>query len=242
MTGLCTQANNGIIVDDPDLAADFLDEWNLLKAAGNAYPPTLAQANSTAKTFNVDGGSITQWFAPTSDGTGSRLCAQADQRRQGRHPVPVLQSRRIRRATTSRKRNGRCCRTSCSGTTRAPPTSTAVSISAAWSTRRSPTSPRSRPARRRQALDARRRSIRQSGHPGHAVQRRQPAAAAPRLRVDGAQEHQGHLPRLGDGNARSRRSHSQQGHRARSVRRESRGHDRLAQPRLQGLDTPTTTI
>jgi hypothetical protein len=68
MTGLCTQANNGIIVDDPGLAKDFLDEWNLLKAAGNAYPPTLAKSNSTAATFNVDGAQITQWFAPTSAG------------------------------------------------------------------------------------------------------------------------------------------------------------------------------
>jgi hypothetical protein len=68
MTGLCTQANNGVIVDDPDLAADFLAEWNLLKDAGNGYPPGLATANSQAKTFNVDGGRITQWFAPTSAG------------------------------------------------------------------------------------------------------------------------------------------------------------------------------
>jgi phosphatidylserine/phosphatidylglycerophosphate/cardiolipin synthase-like enzyme len=66
MTGLCTQANNGVIVDDPDLAAGFVNEWNLLKNAGNLYPPTLAQSNSTAKSFNVDGGRITQWFAPTS--------------------------------------------------------------------------------------------------------------------------------------------------------------------------------
>ncbi|WP_213770462.1 phospholipase D-like domain-containing protein [Bradyrhizobium sp. dw_78] len=68
MTGLCTQANNGIIVDDPDLAADFLAEWNLLKDAGNAYPPSLAAANSKAKTFQIDGGAITQWFAPTRVG------------------------------------------------------------------------------------------------------------------------------------------------------------------------------
>jgi phosphatidylserine/phosphatidylglycerophosphate/cardiolipin synthase-like enzyme len=68
MTGLCTQANNGIIVDSPDLAADFLAEWNLLKSAGNAYPPSLAKTNSTSKSFNVDGGRITQWFAPTSAG------------------------------------------------------------------------------------------------------------------------------------------------------------------------------
>jgi len=66
MTGLCTQANNGVIVEDPELAADFVNEWNLLKQAGNAYPPTLAQANSTSRSFNVDGGRITQWFAPTS--------------------------------------------------------------------------------------------------------------------------------------------------------------------------------
>jgi hypothetical protein len=67
-TGLCTQANNAIIVNDPNLAGDFRNEWNLLKDAGNGYPSTLATANSQAKTFAVDGGSITQWFAPTSGG------------------------------------------------------------------------------------------------------------------------------------------------------------------------------
>jgi hypothetical protein len=49
-------------------AQDFLDEWNLLKNAGNAYPANLAKTNSTAKTFNVDGGTVTQWFAPTNGG------------------------------------------------------------------------------------------------------------------------------------------------------------------------------
>jgi phosphatidylserine/phosphatidylglycerophosphate/cardiolipin synthase-like enzyme len=68
MTGLCTQANNGIIVDDPPLAAFFLKEWNLLKDAGNAYPASLMQANSKVNSFNVDGGAITQWFAPTDKG------------------------------------------------------------------------------------------------------------------------------------------------------------------------------
>jgi phosphatidylserine/phosphatidylglycerophosphate/cardiolipin synthase-like enzyme len=67
MTGLCTQANNGVIVDDPKLAQYFLDEWNLLKQAKNGYPPSLAKTNgeTTANVFNVDGGTITQWFAPT---------------------------------------------------------------------------------------------------------------------------------------------------------------------------------
>jgi phosphatidylserine/phosphatidylglycerophosphate/cardiolipin synthase-like enzyme len=67
-TGLCTQANNGVIVEAPDLGAHFIDQWNLLKAAGNAYPASLMQANATSKSFNVDGGSITQWFAPTDKG------------------------------------------------------------------------------------------------------------------------------------------------------------------------------
>jgi phosphatidylserine/phosphatidylglycerophosphate/cardiolipin synthase-like enzyme len=67
-TGLCTQANNGVIVDDPDLGAHFIDEWNLLKAAGNAYPASLAKANSTSKSFDIDGGTIVQWFAPTDKG------------------------------------------------------------------------------------------------------------------------------------------------------------------------------
>ena len=40
----------------------------LLKAAGNAYPASLMQANATSKSFNVDGGAITQWFAPTDKG------------------------------------------------------------------------------------------------------------------------------------------------------------------------------
>jgi phosphatidylserine/phosphatidylglycerophosphate/cardiolipin synthase-like enzyme len=67
MTGLCTQANNGIIVNDAKLAQYFLDEWNLLKNAKDAYPPSLARTNgeTTANVFNVDGGTITQWFAPT---------------------------------------------------------------------------------------------------------------------------------------------------------------------------------
>ncbi len=65
ITGLCTQANNGIFVDDPDLAQYFRDEWNLLKDAGDGYPDTLAEENSKLRQFKVDNAIITQWFAPT---------------------------------------------------------------------------------------------------------------------------------------------------------------------------------
>lgn len=64
-TGLCTQANNSVIIDDPAVAQDFLDAWDRYHAAGNGYPPSLAAADSTAKTFEVDGCKVTPWFVPT---------------------------------------------------------------------------------------------------------------------------------------------------------------------------------
>lgn len=64
-SGLCTQANNGLIIDDPAVAQAFLDAWDRIHAAGNSYPPALAAANSKAQTLTVDGCKITPWFVPT---------------------------------------------------------------------------------------------------------------------------------------------------------------------------------
>jgi len=64
-SGLCTQANNGLIIDDAGVAQDYLDAWNRIHAAGNSYPPTLAAANSISHTHQVDGCKITPWFVPT---------------------------------------------------------------------------------------------------------------------------------------------------------------------------------
>ena len=65
-SGLCTQANNGLVIDDPAVAQDYLDAWNRIHAAGNGFPPNLIAANSTAKTFQVDRCSVTPWHVPTS--------------------------------------------------------------------------------------------------------------------------------------------------------------------------------
>lgn len=65
ITGLCTQANNGLIIDDATVAQDFLDAWDRYQAAGSAYPPTLAAADSKCNTYQVDGCKITPWFVPT---------------------------------------------------------------------------------------------------------------------------------------------------------------------------------
>jgi len=66
-SGLCTQANNAIIIDDPNVAADYKAYWQRIKKAENGFPPDYIQANSTAKSYQVDGCKITPWCVPTSD-------------------------------------------------------------------------------------------------------------------------------------------------------------------------------
>ncbi|AIY39284.1 Phosphatidylserine/phosphatidylglycerophosphate/cardiolipin synthase-related enzyme [Collimonas arenae] len=45
-TGLCTQVNNGIMLENADVAADYFAAWQRLKAAGNLSDATLKQGNS----------------------------------------------------------------------------------------------------------------------------------------------------------------------------------------------------
>lgn len=65
-TGLCTQANNGIIIDDAGVASDYLDAWHRIKDAENDYPAAFVTGNSAAQTYQVDGCKITPWFVKTS--------------------------------------------------------------------------------------------------------------------------------------------------------------------------------
>ena len=64
VTGLCTQANNGILIVDPDVAALFRKQWDLVCMAGNDYPPDLLDADAQKKVITKDGRTITVWFAP----------------------------------------------------------------------------------------------------------------------------------------------------------------------------------
>ncbi len=65
-TGLCTQANNGLLVEDPGIAAAYFQRWLALKAAGNDYPPSLAAAGSTPGSSAVGAAHLTAWNAPVS--------------------------------------------------------------------------------------------------------------------------------------------------------------------------------
>ncbi len=67
-SGLCTQANNALIIADPNVAGDFLEAWNRIRAAGDDYTPALINGNSTSKTYQVDGCRVTPWFVKTSAG------------------------------------------------------------------------------------------------------------------------------------------------------------------------------
>ena len=40
-TGLCTQANNALLVRNPPIAQFYLDQWKTLAAAGDITPPDL---------------------------------------------------------------------------------------------------------------------------------------------------------------------------------------------------------
>ena len=64
VTGLCTQVNNGILVQSADLAAAYLKRWNTLKAAGGGYPPNVAQEGSTPAHAALGSATMTAWNVP----------------------------------------------------------------------------------------------------------------------------------------------------------------------------------
>ena len=72
-TGLCTQANNTLIIDDPKVAAAYKAYWDRIKKAGNGYADPYIPNNSTAVTTKVDGASVTPWCVPTDGKTAPDL-------------------------------------------------------------------------------------------------------------------------------------------------------------------------
>jgi phosphatidylserine/phosphatidylglycerophosphate/cardiolipin synthase-like enzyme len=62
-TGLCTQANNAVLIENPALAHDYLDQWKTLVECEDASPASLFNENATARTVRgLDG--TTLWFTP----------------------------------------------------------------------------------------------------------------------------------------------------------------------------------
>jgi len=61
-TGLCTQLNNVLIVEDAVIASRYLDQWGKLVAAGDDMPASLKATNSTP----TNDGNISLYFAATN--------------------------------------------------------------------------------------------------------------------------------------------------------------------------------
>lgn len=64
-TGLCTQANNSILIDDKTIAGEYKKQWDLLQAAGNSTPKTLKTSNSTPRDRQIGSTKTRIWFTPT---------------------------------------------------------------------------------------------------------------------------------------------------------------------------------
>lgn len=64
-TGLCTQANNSILIDNPALAAEYRKQWDLLVTAGDATPDDLRKENTTPRDPKVGQHVTRLWFTPT---------------------------------------------------------------------------------------------------------------------------------------------------------------------------------
>lgn len=65
MTGLCTQANNSVLIDDADVALEYKKQWDLLKEAKDETPDTLKRSNSRARDPLVGKLPVRLWFTPT---------------------------------------------------------------------------------------------------------------------------------------------------------------------------------
>jgi phosphatidylserine/phosphatidylglycerophosphate/cardiolipin synthase-like enzyme len=86
-TGLCTQVNNGILIENPDVAAVYLQQWHALRDAKSAFPKPFIAANSQPKAIGKDvAGSVRSivWFTRTSKSVDlAALEAEVNKAREG---------------------------------------------------------------------------------------------------------------------------------------------------------------
>lgn len=67
MTGLCTQVNNGLRIDNADVAAYYKAEWDSLLESGDEFPPKLLDGNGSKRLAALGKGSVGTWFAPVHE-------------------------------------------------------------------------------------------------------------------------------------------------------------------------------
>ena len=81
-TGLCTQLNNVLIIEDTVIAARYLDQWGKLVADGDDMPAALKASNSTPTTTTTS-----RSISPRPSRSRIQARARVDRRRPGRRAV-----------------------------------------------------------------------------------------------------------------------------------------------------------
>jgi phosphatidylserine/phosphatidylglycerophosphate/cardiolipin synthase-like enzyme len=86
-TGLCTQVNNGLLIEDPKVARIYLEQFHRLRDAKSAFSDELLDANSEPKLAGVDApGNVrsTVWFTRTRKGVDmDALRAEVEKAKEG---------------------------------------------------------------------------------------------------------------------------------------------------------------
>jgi hypothetical protein len=81
-TAVCAQSNNALVVDNPDLAADYLEYWHRLKTdtgvdgRGPQGAP-LRTADQSSSSVDLDNARATIWFAPNTPNARSSRSRQS---------------------------------------------------------------------------------------------------------------------------------------------------------------------
>lgn len=86
-TGLCTQVNNGLLIEDSEVAQVYLDQWLRLKEAASDFPKPFVAENSKPKLVGEDTpGKVRSvvWFTRTSKGVDlDALRSEVQKAREG---------------------------------------------------------------------------------------------------------------------------------------------------------------
>jgi hypothetical protein len=86
-TGLCTQVNNGLLIEDSEVADVYLKQWKELRKAASLFPKPFVAANSTPKSVGKDAvGNVRSvvWFTKTKGGVDlEALNEEVDKAREG---------------------------------------------------------------------------------------------------------------------------------------------------------------
>jgi phosphatidylserine/phosphatidylglycerophosphate/cardiolipin synthase-like enzyme len=87
-TGLCTQANNALLIEDAATAQFYLDEWHAIAEAGDDYPDELLESNDQERKTHVGGAAEQVFFTP--DGNFKDLQRATDLINGAQHGILFL--------------------------------------------------------------------------------------------------------------------------------------------------------